>query len=279
MFTDMINRPYPTVFAYAAAGVGKTNALRSVADRDPFVIATEDGQTKGMSTLADLHYPAVLIDNLTQLQSVTSELQAKCKPGELYYGGLGPFRLLSLDSFTGVSFMLEDGARKLKGWDMIWDSTTGGGKDPRQAYPYIAEKGRQVLRKLMALPIPLLVLCREQNVTEGEGKNAITYPAPEIAGQKLPKELPGWPEATVRLRMLNDKRIMVTENEGNAIARVRLKPGLRLPKHCKIDFGALFDLLITSDAKHIERLRLDTPPAQGAPAAPAAPPPVLVSQK
>lgn len=270
-FADEMERPYPCVFAYAAAGVGKTNSIRTLEEMEslkglkPLVLATEDGQTKGTSTLGDLHYPVIPINSLEQLVSVTAELASKAKPGQLFYQGHGPFGMAVADSVTGISYFLEQGAIKLKGWSMIWDSSAGSGKDPRQAYPYIAERGRQVVRKLMELPAPLLLLCREQNVTEGEGKTAITYAAPEIAGQKLPKELPGWPEATVRLRMFNgNERVMMTENEGNVIARVRLKPGLRLPKMCKPHMGALFDLLITGDPRHIERLKTDGQKAQEA---------------
>jgi hypothetical protein len=247
-FTDEMPRPYPTIFCYAIAGAGKTNMLRTVKHLNPLVLATEDGQTKGMSTLSDLHIPAMLIDTLDQLVAATTELASRAKPGELYYPGpdgtmAGPFGLLGVDSLTGVGPMLEDGAKKIKGWDMIWDAHAGGGKDPRTAYPYIAEKGRQVVRKLMSLPIPLVLLCREQMITEGEGQNTKSYPAPELPGTKLPRELPGWPEATVRLRMLNGQRVLQTENEGDVVARVRLREGLRLPKYCKPDLGALLRLL------------------------------------
>lgn len=252
------------MFAYAIAGAGKTNMLRTIKHLNPLVMATEDGQTKGMSTLADLHLAALLLNNLDELVSVTSELSAKAKPGELYYQGVGPFGCLAVDSLTGVGPMLEDAAKRLKGWDMIWDATAGGGKDPRQAYPYIAEKGRQVVRKLMALPVPLVLLCREQLVTEGEGTSAKSYPAPELPGQKLYRELPGWPEASVRLKMLNGQRVMVTENEGDAVARVRLREGLRLPKYCKPDLGALIRLL-NGDESAMADLRLDTPSVQKTP--------------
>lgn len=251
-------RPYPTIFAYAIAGAGKTNALRTLKHLNPLIVATEDGQTKGMSTLSDLKLMAILIDNLDQLVMMTSELASKAKPGQLYYQGYGPFGCLGLDSMTGVGPMLEAAAIKMKGWTsgMIWDVSAGGGKDPRSAYPYIAEKGRQVVRKLMSLPIPLVLTCREQLVTEGEGANAKSYPAPELPGQKLPRELPGWPEATVRLRMLNGQRVMITENEGDIVARVRLKEGLRIPKVCKPDFGALLRLL-QGDETAIKDLTLE----------------------
>lgn len=248
-------RPYPAIFAYAISGAGKTNALSTLKELNPLVVATEDGNTKGMSTLGHLHLAAMLIDTLDQLVEATSELAAKAKPGELYYGGQGPFGALAVDSLTGIGPMLEDAAKKLKGWNMIWDASAGGGKDPRSAYPYIAEKGRQVVRKLMALPVPLVLTCREQLITEGEGPNSKSYAAPELPGQKLPRELPGWPEATVRLRMLNGQRVMVTENEGDVVARVRLKEGLRIDKYSKPDFGALIRLL-QGDASAMADLKL-----------------------
>lgn len=257
-FTDTAPRPYPTIFIYAIAGAGKTNCLRTVQHLNPLILATEDGQTKGMSTLGDLRIAALLIDNLEQLSVVTGELIAKSKPGELYYGSHGPFGCLGLDSMTGVGPMLEAAAIALKGWEMIWDAKAGGGKDPRSAYPYIAEKGRQVVRKLMSLPVPLVLTCREQLITEGEGPGAKSYPAPELPGQKLPRELPGWPEATLRLRMVNGQRVFVTENEGDIVARIRLKEGLRCPKYIKPDVGALLRLL-QGDESALQDLKLDAP--------------------
>lgn len=244
LFTDEIDRPYPFVFLYAIAGAGKTNSLRTLAPLTPLVLATEDGQTKGMSTLADLHLPAILIDQLDHLVAVTADLKKNAKPGQLFYGGKGPFGACAVDSFTGVGPMLERASCAMKGWTSIWgDVGQGQKKDPRTAYPYIAEKGRQVVRALMELPVPLVITAREQVVTEGEGAAAKSYAAPELPGQKLPRELPGWPEATVRLRMLNGKRTMVTENEGDVVARVRLREGWRLDKYAKPDLYALIRVL------------------------------------
>lgn len=243
-----MKRPYPAVFLYAIAGAGKTNALRTLQHLNPLVLATEIGNTKGMSTLGDMHIAAVLLDTLDHLVGVTTELSAKCKMGELYYGGLGPFGALAVDSLTGIGTFLEDAAKKLKGWDMIWDKTKGGGADPRSAYPYINEKGRQVVAKLMALPIPLILTCREGLVSEGEGASAKTYAAPELPGQKLPKELPGWPEASIRLRMINGQRVFITENEGDVISRVRLKGNMRCPKYILPDLGALIRLMQGDDS-------------------------------
>ena len=246
-FTDELPRKYPAIFMYAVAGAGKTNALRTLRALNPLTIATEIGNTKGMSTLGDLHMPVIPIDTLEQLIAITAELAARAKPGQLLYRTHGPFGALALDSLTGIGVMLEDAAKKLKGWDMIWDNAPGARKDPRSAYPYIAEKGRQVVTKLMKLPVPLVLTCREQLVTEGEDQNAKTYPAPELPGQKLPRELPGWPEATVRMRVVNGQRVFVTETEGDVVARIRLKEGVRCPKYIKPDLGALIDLLQGDD--------------------------------
>jgi AAA domain len=240
-FADEAKRDWPTIFLYAIAGAGKTNALRTLAHLNPLVLGTEIGNTKGMSTLGDLHIATIPLDNLDQLVMVTTELSAKAKPGELYYGGLGPFGCLALDSLTGVGTFLEGAIKQLRGWDLIWMPEAK--HDPRSAYPYINEKGRQVVAKLMALPVPLVLTCREQLITEGEGAASKTYAVPELPGQKLPRELPGWPEASVRLRMVNGHRVIVTENEGDVISRIRLKPGLRLSKYIRPDLGALIRLL------------------------------------
>lgn len=261
-FTDALPRQeYPAIFVYAIAGAGKTNLFDTVKHLSPFVAATEDGQTKGMATLAHLHIAGTMIDNLDQLIAVVTELSANARPGQIFYRGHGPFGLLGVDSLTGVGPMLEDAAKKVKGWDMIWDAAPGGRKDPRSAYPYIAERGRQIVRKMMSLPVPLVMMAREQLVTEGEGSTARSYAAPELPGQKLPRELPGWPEATIRMRMINGQRVFVTENEGDVVARVRLREGLRLPKYCKPDLGALIRLLSgdASALKDLEPPRMETP--------------------
>lgn len=205
-----------------------------------------------MGTLGDLHIPAALINSLEELTVVTTELSARAKSGELYYAGGGPFCALCLDSLTGVGVFLEKASCELKGIDMIWG---GELKDPRGAYPYIMEKGRQIVTRLMSLPVPLFMFCREGLMTEGEGKEAKTYAVPELPGQKLPRELPGWPEATLRMRILNGRRVFVTENEGDVIARIRLQEGLRCPKHIKPDLGAVLRLL-QGDASALEDLQL-----------------------
>jgi hypothetical protein len=244
-FTDALPRPYPTVLNYAIAGMGKTNCIRTLTDDfKPLVIATEAGNSKGMSTLADLRLPVFLLNTIEEIIAVTTELNAQAKPGELYYNGQGPFTALAVDSLTGIGKFLEDKSRQQHKVDTIWG---GELKDPRQAYPYIAEKGRQVVDKLMALPVPLLLLCREGLMSEGEGAATVQYAAPELPGQKLPRELPGWPEATVRMRMVNGHRVCVTENEGYVIARVRLPQGKRLPKFIRPHMGALIKVLINPD--------------------------------
>src|SRR5438128_1756167 len=132
-FTDTLPRPYPSVFVYGAAGTGKTNALRTLKALNPLVLATEEGNSKGMSTLGDLHLPCILLNTLDELIAVTTELSARAKPNELTYGTQGPFGALGLDSLTGVGYFLEEAVKKLKSWTMIWDSAPGAGKDPRSA--------------------------------------------------------------------------------------------------------------------------------------------------
>jgi hypothetical protein len=254
-YSDEMKREHPSIFAYGIAGTGKTHALRTLAPLHPLVLATEIGNTKGMSTLADMHIACVCINTLEELLAVISDLQAKATSDGLMYDGRGPFGVLAVDSFTGVGSFLETAVRKLKGWKMIWDNAKGDGKDPRNAYPYIAERGRQVFASLMSLPVPLVVTCREQTVTVGEGKNTVSYPAPELPGQKLPKELPGWPEASIRLRKINQQRVFVTTTEGDAIARIRTAPTIACPTYIKPDFHALIRLL-QEDATALDDLRL-----------------------
>jgi hypothetical protein len=264
-FTDDLPRQWPSIFVYGVAGAGKTYLLRSIAHLNPLVLATELGNTKGLSTLRDLHLPCLLLNSLDELVAITTELAARSKPGELFYGTDGPFNALAVDSLTGVGAFLEDAVKRLKGWDMIWDAHAGGGKDPRSAYPYIAEKGRQIVARLMALPAPLVMTCREQLVSEGEGAAARSWAAPELPGQRLPRELPGWPEATLRLRVVNGQRVLVTETEGDVVARLRTP--IRVPKYVKPDLGSVIRLL-QGDASALSALVLDAGRRVGAGTAP-----------
>lgn len=258
--TNELPRPYPCIFAYGIAGSGKTHMLRTLAPRRPLVLATEAGNSKGMGTLGDLHLPCVLINDIDELTAVYMALTASAKPGEVYYDGAGPFGAVALDSMTGVGVFLEDAVKKLKGWSMIWDAKRGGGKDPRNAYPYIAERGRKIVSAFMALPVPVVITCREQLFTEGEGDMTKTYAIPELPGQKLPRELPGWTEATLRLRSINGNRVFVTQNEGDVIARVRLQGNVSCPKYLRQDLNALIEVLQgTCDVeKEVQRLKADT---------------------
>lgn len=268
--TDELPRPYPSIFYYAFAGVGKTNALRTLAEFKPLIIPTEQGSTKGMSTLKDMKFPMIPVGSIDEIMAVLAELQARSKPGELYYKALGPFNALAVDSFTGLGAMLEAASKKVRGWDMIWDSVKGSGKDPRTAYPYINERGKMVYDRIINLPVPTIVTCREQLITEGEAPNTKTYSAPELPGQKLHRELPGWPEASLRLTVVNGQRCFITENQGDVLARVRLPEGQRLPTRIKPDLGLLIKLLRQGPqdppaADLIKALQLENPRAAQAP--------------
>jgi hypothetical protein len=95
------------------------------------------------------------------------------------------------------------------------------------------------MKALFDIPAHLICLCREGLQSEGEGKEQITYAVPELPGQKLNRELPGWPDATVYGKFFNGQRIFLTETEGKVIAGIRMPEGSRFPKRMRPDLSLL----------------------------------------
>jgi hypothetical protein len=235
--TSLLKATFGTVLAYGPAGAGKTRSIRTLVDHkmSPLILATELGETKGLLSLASSDIPFVTVTSHTELLDVIRAL--KRKPGKVEYDGT-EFGAVTLDSITQWGEMPLEKYMEMKGWkDLHGPTEKGGGKDPRTAYGYLAEKGRQLYKELFDLHCHLYIIAREGLFGGGEEP---TFAAPELPGQKLPRELPGWPDATVRLRVVGGKFRMITRGEGGAPARVRLPEDLKpLPARCLPDIGAL----------------------------------------
>jgi len=232
---------YAAVLLYAPARWGKTNIIRTCPK--PIVLATELGRTRGLQTLMDIDVPFIECPDIDTLHMAVAELGRV--PNKVQYQG-EEFMTVVLDSLSATGELWLEGAKQIHGWDMIWDAGDGprgiARKDPRQAYPYVAEKGRQTAKIIMALPANTLFIAREQVVEEGQGKEKITFWAPELPGQKLPRELPGWPDATLRGVWQNGKRKVCTVTIARTVAGFRVPPKFNVPQYLNPDMGAIFQL-------------------------------------
>lgn len=227
-----LNRGWATILVYAIARFGKTELLRSLVAGGfkPLVISTEFGDTRGLNTVADLDIPVLEIDDWETWLLTAIELRKG------HYKGT-EFNVVFNDSLSGFGDIWMEKGLEVLGWDEVGVPTPG--HDTRQIYGYIPEKGRQTMKSLFDIPAHLVCVCREGLVTEGQGKNAFSYPAPELPGQKLNRELPGWPDATVYGKFLNGKRVFLTEAENKTIAGIRMPQGYRFPKYMKADLSLL----------------------------------------
>jgi len=236
--TDMLKATFATVLAYGPGGAGKTYSIRTLKDgrKNPIVIACELGETHGLLSLQSDGVPFVVVQNHAELIEVVREM--KKKPGKIEYEQ-EEFGSVVLDSLTQWGeFPLERYA-ELKGWEDL--ATPAAHKDPRMAYGFLAEKGRQLYKEMFSLHGHLYIIARE-GLFGGEGEPQ--FAAPELPGQKLPREVPGWPDATVRLRVVSGKHVMVTQGEGGSPARVRLPADYaRLPLRCNPNISALMDYM------------------------------------
>lgn len=246
-----LNRGYATILLYAIARFGKTNLVRSLVEGGfkPIIVSTEMGDTRGLNTISDLDVPVVEVDNWEVALLVFNEL----KKGK-YQGR--EFDVVFNDSLTGFGDIWMEKGMEVMGWDEV--GVAHPGHDPRRIYAYIPEKGRQTMKALFDIPAHLVCVCREGLVTEGEGRDALTYPAPELPGQKLNRELPGWPDATIYGKFFNGQRIFLTEAEGKTIAGVRMPEGYRFPRRMRADLSLLIKGM-KGDKEAIERSKLEEP--------------------
>jgi hypothetical protein len=240
---------WATILAYAVPRWGKTMLTRTA--RRPLVLACEMGAKRGLGTLQDLAIPYLPIDDMETLLQVAREL-GKNRDVCTFEGE--EFETVILDSASVAGELGLEGAQKIKGWQGLWDTMGTGGKDPRMAYPYMNEKMRQLMKLLMNVQANFLAIARESMAEEKdtEGK-IITYKVPEFPGQKLPHELPGWPDATLRGDIVNGQRLLRTRTHMRAVAGIRV-PGLNVPEFLLPNTAILCDWMRTGDAKLLAQL-------------------------
>jgi len=241
------------VFVYGGARTGKTNLLRELykSGYEILILATELGDTKGLQTVSDLPIDSVECDSYDTLEAVAKHLVAnKGKYANKQYN------LVYLDSLThGMELVMEKGMVVL-GWDMVFGINKGDNTKKHnslQVYGYAAEKGRAIMKILFEINTHLVVVAREGVMTIGEGQDQKSWEVPELAGQKLPRELPGWPDASLRLIVQNGQRRFVTQTIGNVIAGVRLPEGVRLPTYVNPSLSAIIKL-VQGDASQVKVL-------------------------
>ena len=234
--TDQLQATYATVLGFGAAGTGKTYSIRTCPK--PIILATEIGETKGFLSLQDLRIPFVKIDSHDDLVAVVAELTSNPAVGACAYAG-ETFDTVVLDSITQLGEMYLESFVKMKGWTDL-HGMDARGKDPRQAYGYLSEKGRQAYKLLFSIPAHIYIIAREGLLQVGDGREATYFPIPELPGQRLPRELPGWPDASVRLSRKAGKHVLLTTGEEGAPCRVRSPADApKLPARCTPNMGAL----------------------------------------
>jgi hypothetical protein len=263
--TSQLKATFGTVLSYGPGGAGKTHSIRMLKKHgmNPIVLACELGQTHGLLSLQADDIPYVVVTSHAETIDVIKAL--KRKPGKCEYDGT-EFGAVVLDSVTQWGEFPLEKFMEMKGWtDLHGVTNKGDGKDPRTAYGYLAEKGRQLYKEMFELYAHLYIIAREGLFGGGDEP---LFAAPELPGQKLPRELPGWPDATVRLRVINGKHMMVTKGEGGSPARVRLPAENfpQLPVRCNPDIGALIKLMC-GDKEAIKLLVPEGPKQQQTPAA------------
>ena len=232
--TNTLRATYGTVLSYGPAGAGKTRSIGTLqkAKMNPLILATEIGETGGLLSLVGLGVPFLKVTSHEELIQVIRDLRKK--PGKVEYEGT-EFGAVVLDSVTAWGEFPLERFMELKGWTDLHGVASG--KDPRAAYGFLAEKGRQLYKGLFALSAHLYIIAREGLF--GGGDEAL-FAAPELPGQKLPREMPGWSDSVVRLRVIAGKFLMITRGEGGSPGRTRLPESMKpLPLRANPDIGAL----------------------------------------
>lgn len=232
---------------------GKTNLIRTLVEEGfkPLILATDQGDSMGLQTISDLDVPVCPITDWGEAQVVFAELNKERGPDKLPRYQDEEFDVLVNDSLSGFGDIWMTKGLEVLGWDEV--GVAAPGKDPRRIYAYIPEKGRQTAKALMNVKSHLILICRETMMEEGEGQSKITYPAPELPGAKLPRELPGWLDAVVFGKIIGSERRFLTEAEGKVVAGIRAAPDRRFPKYIHANYGLLIKAMM-GDASAMARL-------------------------
>jgi hypothetical protein len=234
--TNELKAPRATILLYAPPRWGKTHSIQTLTN--PLILATELGDTNGLLTLSHLDLPFIAIEDSMHFKQVVTELILKDCTVEGHR-----YETIVIDSLSNLGYIwLEDGMRAM-GWDDLW-LTMEAKKDPRRAYSYLAEKGRTDFKLALSLDANLVAICRETIEEEGDEKNKIRYSAPELPGQKLGRELPGWPDAVVRGDIINGKRLLRTRTHLRAVAGIRAPGDVNIPEYINPNLQALIDLML-----------------------------------
>lgn len=247
-----------TILLYAPARWGKTHVIRT-AKGNVLILACELGDTKGLQTLKDADVPYIVIEDEQTMTFVLAELGRH--PDGVYYEGM-KFDWIVLDSLSNLGYLWKEAGAEANHIDNMAQASAEG-KDMRNVFYYISERGRQHFKRLLDLDAHICAIARETIQEEGEGKSKITYAAPELPGQKLPRELPGWPDATLHGVRVNGQRRFRTQTIAKAVAGIRLPGDINCPELILPDLEAVKDLML-GDKEALVRL---TPKANEPPAA------------
>jgi len=222
------------------------------------------GDRRGLGTLSDIDIPFVPCDTMEELlataRALSQDREIATFEGE-------QFETIILDSGSVAGELGLDSAKATFGYgDYLWDATKGSGKDPRKAYPYMNEKMRQLMKIFFSCQAHFIVIARESVAEEvdTEGKS-IRYKVPEFPGQKLPYELPGWPDGTLRGDIVNGQRLLRTRTHMRAVAGIRAPDNVPVPEFIVPNTADICEWMRTWDPAILKRLTPAPPKPINAP--------------
>lgn len=256
--TSSVRTEYSSILFYAAAKLGKTTIAGETTPDAKFGLWTEDGDTQGLQSISHIDVNGVEIRNWPTFDEVCAELGRV--PGKCQYQGFDIDNLL-VDSYSCCGHLWMDDALSKLGWKEIG---LGRGRASLQPYAYVAEKGRQTTKKLLNLiainKVNVIVVAREGVYETGMGSEDYkSVPCIELPGAKLHSELPGSFDAVIRMRSINGVRVFVTQEEGGAIAGLRVPKDFGpIPKYIKPDIS-LVQRCIRGDRSVLSELKAQSP--------------------
>jgi hypothetical protein len=250
-----VRTSWATVLIWAVSRWGKTNAIRTLVDEGfrVLIVATDQGDAMGLQTISDLpddRVTIVPVNDWPEAMLVFAELSRDKHKGIATYMG-EKYDVMVNDSLSGFGEIWMARALEVMGKEEVGVAYPGW--DPRRVYGYIPEKGRQTTKGLTNIAAHCIFLCRETQSGEGEGAARITFPAPEMPGEKLPRELPGWLDAVGYGKFIQGDRVILTEAEGKVVAGIRAPQGRRFPKYILPNYGLLIKAM-TGDDDAMRRL-------------------------